>query len=81
MTPLKQVETSPVVEGNGPLKTQPNGNRTAIGVFFGRIQNTPTGGLSETRLDPVSSQRLHNYTCLEQRAPSEGTVVSIGRHQ
>ena len=60
-------------------------NPTIIGrrleYFFGRIQNTPTGGLSGTRLDPVSFRRLRNYTCSEQRAPSEGIVVSIGQHQ
>ena len=59
VTALKQVETSPKVEGEGPLKTQPNGNRTAIRVFFGRIQNTPMGGLSGTRLDTVSSSKLY----------------------
>ena len=81
MTALKQVETSPKVEGRSPLKTQHNGDWTTIKVFFGQIQNTPTGGLSGTRFDPVSFRHLYNCTSLEQRAPSDGPVVSIGQRQ
>ena len=66
---IAKVETSPEVEGNGPLKTQPNGSRTAIGVFFrsaskysnGRIQRVQQHGIV---FDTLSSSSAN--CCLTQ---------------
>ena len=43
VTALKHVETRPEVEGSEPLNTQPNGKRTAIGVFLRSVSKYSNG--------------------------------------
>ena len=71
VTALKHVEIRPEVEGSEPLNTQPNGKRTAIGVFVRSVSKYSNGRIqwntSWPRITFISLYQYHfrgiNSTC------------------